>query len=55
MSIKLPLKLAFSLGNCVDDTPTDTGSLNGSFMEDFMTLNIINFDDVARREKNRVL
>ena len=29
-------------------------SLNGSFMESFMTLNIINFADVARREKIRV-
>ena len=30
-------------------------SLNGSFMEDFMTLNIINFANVVRREKDRVL
>ena len=29
-------------------------SLNGSFMKDFMTLNIINFADMTRREKDRV-
>ena len=29
-------------------------SLNGSFMEDFMTLNIINFANMTRREKDGV-
>ena len=34
---------------------TSKASLSGSFMESFMTLNIINFVDVARREKNEIL
>ena len=29
-------------------------NLNGGFMKGFMTLNIINFADVAKREKHRV-
>ena len=29
-------------------------SLSGGFMESFMTLNIINFADMARREKDGV-
>ena len=29
-------------------------SFNGGFMESFMTLNIINFTDMARRDKDRV-
>ena len=29
-------------------------SLNGSFMEDFMTLNTTTFADMTKREKNEV-
>ena len=29
-------------------------SLNGGFMESFMALNIINFADMAKRDKDRV-
>ena len=32
----------------------DKVSLNEGFMESFMTLNIINFADVARKEKDGV-
>ena len=32
----------------------DRSSLNGSFMEDFMTLNIITFADVVRKKNARV-
>ena len=36
----------------IGDTRTcSEASLSGSFMESFMTLNIINFADVVRREK----
>ena len=31
-----------------------SASLNGNFMKGFMTLNIINFADIVRREKDRV-
>ena len=39
----------------VEPEPTHEASFSGSFMESFMTLNIINFADVARRENDEVL
>ena len=42
------------LANCADNTPTKA-SLNGSFMEDFVALNIISFADMAKRKNDRVL
>ena len=32
----------------------DNASLNGSFTESFIALNIINFTDMIRRENNKV-
>ena len=42
------------LANCADNTPTKA-SLNGSFMEGFMTINTITFADMAMRENDGVL
>ena len=38
----------------VDDPPSNV-HLSGGFIENFIILNIINFVDMVRREKNEIL